>query len=146
MLLILKVAVISVPALVDGVAYLAGSGRSVTFVPVSYQTNCYLGACQTTTAGILKTSGPGVEATWPQVVPLGQPFQVREPPWRWGLGEALSGSRGIAVVAVFLSLLVEAAAVLVIISLVRPARSWLRHRRQPAASAPAAVTGGPDGR
>ena len=33
--------------------------------------------------------------------------QVREPVWRWGLGEAMIGSRGIAVAAVLVSLLIE---------------------------------------
>jgi len=131
MLLILAVAVISVPAVVDGVAYLTGAGNTVTFNPVSNQTDCYVrGGCQTSTYGILETGGAGVAATWPNVVPLGKPFQVREPVWRWGLGEALIDSDGIAVAAVLISLLIEAAAVMVVIYLVRLARSWRRHRRQ----------------
>jgi hypothetical protein len=131
MLLILVVAVISVPAVVDGVAYLAGTANTVTFDPVSYQTDCYVrGGCQTSTDGILETGGPGVDATWPDVVPLGKPFQVREPVWRWGLGEALIDSDGIAVAAVLISLLMEGAAVVVVIYLAKLARNWLRHRRQ----------------
>lgn len=35
MLVILVVAVVSVPAIVDGTAYLAGAGNTVTFDPVS---------------------------------------------------------------------------------------------------------------
>jgi hypothetical protein len=141
MLLILVVAVVSVPGAVDGVAYLAGAANTVTFDPVSHQTDCYVrGGCQTSTDGILETGGKGVDATWPDVVPLGKPFQVREPVWRWGLGEALIDSRGIAVAAVLVTLLIEGAAVLVVISLVRLARNWLRHRRQrtPPASVPVA--------
>jgi hypothetical protein len=138
MLLILVVAVISVPAVVDGVAYLAGAENTVTFDPVSYQTNCDQYSCQTSTEGILETGGSGVEAAWPDVVPLGKPFQVREPMWRWGLGEAMIDSDGIAVGAVLISLLIEGAAVFVVIYLVRLTRNWLRHRRQ--RTAPASVS------
>ena len=130
MLLILVVAVVSVPGVVDGVAYLAGAGNTVTFDPVSHQTNCDQYSCQTSTDGILETGGTGVQAAWPHVVPLGRPFQVREPVWRWGLGGALIDSDGIAVGAILISLLIEGAAVLVVIRLVRLARNWRRHRRQ----------------
>jgi hypothetical protein len=131
MLLILVVAVVSVPGVVDGVAYLAGAGNTVTFDPVSYQTDCYIySGCQTSTYGIMQTGGAGVGATWPDVVPLGKPIQIREPVWRWGLGEALIDSDGLAVGAILITLLFEAAAVVVVICLVRLARSWLRHRRQ----------------
>jgi len=144
MLLILVVAVVSVPGVVDGVAYLAGAGKTVTFDPVSYQTDCYVrSGCQTSTSGILETGGTGVEATWPDVVPLGKPIQVREPVWRWGLGEALIDNDGIAVAAALVSLLMEGAAVVVMVYLVRLTRNWLRHRRQrtaPAPSAPATQT------
>jgi hypothetical protein len=130
MLLILFVAVVSVPGVVDGVAYLTDTGNTVTFDPVSHQTNCDQYGCQASTDGVLETGGAGVNATWPDVVPLGRPFQVREPVWRWGLGAALIDSDGIAVGAVLISLLLEAAGVLVLISVVRLARNWRRHRRR----------------
>jgi len=138
MLLILVVAVVSVPAVFDGAAYLAGAGNTVTFDPVSHQTNCTQYDCQTSTSGILETGGAGVEATWPDVVPLGRSFQVREPVWRWGLGEALIDSDGIAVAAVLISLLIEGTAVFVVIRLVKLSRNWRRHRQQ--ATAPASVS------
>jgi hypothetical protein len=138
MLLILLVAVVSVPAVVDGVAYLAGAGKTVTFDPVSYQTNCDQYSCQTSTDGVLQTGGTGTDATWPHVVPLGRPFGVREPVWRWGLGAALIDSDGIAVGAVLVSLLIEGAGVLVVAYFVRLARNWLRHRER--RTAPAAVS------
>jgi len=138
MLVILAVAVISVPGVVDGAAYLAGAGRMVTFDPVSYQTNCDRYSCQTTTDGILETGGPGVDATWPAVVPLGTPFKVREPVWRWGIGLALIDSDSTAIIAVVVCLLMEGFAVVVAISIVMLARSWLRHRRQ--RTAPASVS------
>jgi len=130
MLLLLAVAVVSVPAVADGVAYLAGAGNTVTFDPVSYETTCTQGVCQTGTDGILETGGAGVQETWPAQVPLGRPFQVREPVWRWGLGASLINSDGIAVTAVVLSLAIEALAIWVTVSLVRLARNWRRHRQQ----------------
>ena len=78
MLLILAVAVVSVPGVFDGVAYLVGAGRTVEFDPVSYQTECYFRSdCQTNTVGFMESAGAGVEVTWPAVVPLDKPFQVR---------------------------------------------------------------------
>lgn len=130
MLLILTVAVVSVPAVVDGTAYLAGAERTVTFDPGSYQTNCDQYSCQTVTDGILETGGAGLSGSWPNVVPLGRPFQIREPVWRWGLGMALIDSDPTAVIAVVISLLIEGFAVLVTIRLVKLARSWQRHRQQ----------------
>jgi hypothetical protein len=130
MLVILVVAVVSVPAVVDGVAYLAGAGHTATFDPTSYQTNCDRVSCQTSTDGILEAGGTRVGALWPDVVPLGRPFQVREPVWRWGLGVSLIDNDGTAVIAVVISLLIEGFAVLVAVALVRLARNWRRHRRQ----------------
>jgi hypothetical protein len=136
MVLILVVAVVSVPGVVDGAAYLAGAENTVTFDPVSHQTNCDQYGCQTSTEGVLETGGAGVDATWPDVVPLGRPFQVREPLWRWGLGAALIDSDGIAVGAVVVSLLIEGAGVLVLVFLVKLARNWRRHRQQRPAPMP----------
>ena len=130
MLLILVVAVVSLPAVVDGTAYLAGAGRTVTFDPVSYQTNCDRYSCGTITDGILETGGAGVSASWQNVVPLGRPFQIREPVWRWGLGLALIDSDNTAVIALAVSLLIEGSAVLVLIKLVKLARNWRRRHRQ----------------
>jgi hypothetical protein len=139
LLLILVVAVVSLPGVVDGVAYLAGAGDTVTFDPVSYQTSCDQYGCQKSTDGILETGGTGIQAAWPDVVPLGRPFQVREPVWRWGLGAALIDSDGIAVGAVLISLLIQGAAVLVMVRLVKLARTWVLHRRQRTAPAPVSI-------
>jgi hypothetical protein len=132
MLLILVVAVVSVPALVDGTAYLAGAEKTVTFDPISHQTNCDRYSCQTVTDGVLETGGAGISASWQNVVPLGKPFQVREPVWRWGLGLALIDTDNTAVIAIVISLLIDGAGVLVIVSLVRLARNWRRRHRQTA--------------
>jgi hypothetical protein len=139
MLLVLVMAVVFVPWTVDGVAYLAAAGNMVTFDPISHQTNCDQYSCQTDTDGVLQTGGTGVDATWPDVVPLGKPFRVREPEWRWGLGVALIDSEPIALGAVVISLLTEALAIFVLISFVRLARNWLRYRRQQLTPAPVPV-------
>jgi hypothetical protein len=140
MLLILVVAVVSAPAVVDGTAYLAGAGRTVTFDPVSYQTNCDRYSCQTVTDGILETGGAGISASWQNVVPLGKPFPVREPVWRWGLGLALIDSDKTAVIAVLVSLLIEGFAVFVMVKLAKLTRNWRRHRRrQQTAPAPVPI-------
>jgi len=139
MLVILVVAVVSVPAVVDGTAYLAGAGRTVTFDPVSYQTNCDRVSCSTITDGVLETGGAGISASWQNVVPLGKPFQVREPVWRWGLGLALIDSDKTAIIAVVVSLLIEGFAVLVLVKLVRLTRNWRRHRQRHTALASAST-------
>lgn len=130
MLLILFVAVASVPAVVDGVAYLAGAEHTVTFDPLSHQTNCTQYGCSTSTYGVMETGGGGTDASWPDVVPLGRPFQIREPVWRAGLGSALIDSDGTAVLAVVLSLLIEAFAVFVVIRFGILARNRLRYRQE----------------
>jgi hypothetical protein len=141
MLVILFVAVISVPAPVDGVAYLAGAERTVTFDPVSYQTNCDQYSCQTVTEGFMETGNANLSASWPDIVPLNRPIKVREPAWRWGLGQAMIDSNGTAVIAIAISLLIEGAAVVVLIAMFRLARNWRRHRlgQRQAPSAPAPV-------
>ena len=140
MLLILTVAVVAVPALVDGTAYLTGADRTVMFDPLAHDTNCDRYSCQTVTDGILETGGAGVSASWQTVVPLGKPFQVREPAWRWGLGLALINSDGTAVIALVVSLLIEGAGILVLIQLYRLVRNWRRHRqRQFPSATPAAA-------
>jgi hypothetical protein len=141
MLLILAVAVVAVPGVVNGVAYLAGAEKTVTFSPVSYVTDCQArGGCSTNTEGVLETGGQGTQATWPGVVPLGQPFEVHDPFWRWGLGSALISSKGVAVIAIAVSLLLDGAGLLVAWNIVRLTRNWRRHRRERAAPATAPAT------
>jgi hypothetical protein len=139
MLAILIVAVVSVPAVVDGVAYLAGAERTVTFDPISHQTNCDRYSCQMVTVGILETGGAGTSATWEDVVPLGKQFQVHEPVWRWGLGLALIDSDGTAFIAIGLSLLIEGAAALVVVKMAKLALNWRRHRQRQSAVVPAST-------
>jgi hypothetical protein len=132
--LFLLVSIISVSAPVDGIAYLAGAGKTVTFDPISHTTSCGFSGnsyvCSSSTDGIMETGGAGVSATWPAVVPLDRPFQVRQPFWEWGLGEALINNDRIAVVATVVGLLLEAAGVLVLITAFRLVRNWHHHRQR----------------
>jgi len=73
--------------------------------------------------------------TWPDVVPLGRQFRVREPVWTWGLGASLIDGGGSAIAAICVSLLLDAAVILVLFFLYKLIRNWLRHRRQAAAPA-----------
>jgi hypothetical protein len=144
MLLILFMSVVIVSAPVDGVAYLAGAGKVVTFDPISHQTTCTLTSgttfCDVSTNGLLETGINWVSATWPSAVPLNKPFPVHLPLWRWGIGGgSLINNDRIAVVAIIVGLLVDAFGVVILIFLVRLARDWRRSRQQRAslASAPA---------
>ena len=71
MLIILFVAVIAVPASVNGVAYLAGAGGTITFDPLSHQTNCTQYACDTSTDGVHWTTMSTVTINLPTTIYLG---------------------------------------------------------------------------
>ena len=117
-------AVVFLPGLVDGVSYLAG-GKTATFVPQFHTVSCSyhgVGDCSTVTVGVLKTGGAGVTSTWPNDVPLGRPFQIREPVWTWGVGAGLIDGDGIAVGAALISLLFDGLAVLAVIFFVNVVR------------------------
>lgn len=130
-LMIEAIAVVSVPAVVNGVAYLAGAEKTVTFRPVSHETVCHTrGGCETVTEGVMETGGQGTEATWPHVVPLGKPFPIRQPLWSWGLGTVLIDSPAIAVVAILVGLLIEVGAVFIAVRLARRVRNRWRQRRE----------------
>jgi hypothetical protein len=131
MLMIVAVAVVSVPAVVNGVAYLAGAEKTVIFDPVSHETVCHTrGGCEVVTEGVMETGGQGTEASWPHEVPLGKPFPIRQPFWQWGLGAALIDSAVIAVVAILVSLLIQAFAVFIVVRLFIRVRARRRHRRE----------------
>jgi hypothetical protein len=128
-------AVLFLPGLVDGISYLAG-GHSTTFLPQSYGVSCSYhgdGDCSTVTMGLLRTGGGSIRSTWPHEVPLGHPFQVREPLWTWGVGSGLIDGDGTAVGAAVISLLFDGLALLAAIFFDKVARRWLRSRSQPAA-------------
>src|SRR5581483_12051732 len=101
-----------VPALVDGVAYLAGAETTATFVPTSYGQICGRGGCSNVTNGYLGTGSSAAPATWPHQVPLGQPFTVREPLWNWGFGAVLIDGDGSAIAYIVLGVLLGGFSVL----------------------------------
>jgi uncharacterized membrane protein len=126
----LAAAVIFLPGLVNGVSYLAG-GHRATFVPQSYAVSCSYhgqGDCAIVTAGVLRTASGDVQSTWPDRVPLGRPFTVREPAWRWGVGTGLLDGDGIAVGAAAVSLLFDGFAVLAAGNLIRVLRRRFQAR------------------
>jgi hypothetical protein len=55
MAILLGLGVVALPALVDGVAYLAGAESTATFVPTSLGQRCGRGGCSTITNGCLTT-------------------------------------------------------------------------------------------
>jgi hypothetical protein len=128
----LGAAVLFLPGLVDGASYLAG-GNMVTFDPQFHDINCSYhgnGACQTVTVGTLETGGAGVRSTWPDDVPLGRPFKVRQPVMTWGIGAGLIDGDGIAVGAALISLLFDGLAVLAVIFFVNVMRDRMARRRR----------------
>jgi len=126
----LGAALLFLPGLVNGASYLAG-GNKVTFDPQFHTVSCSYhgqGACSIVTIGTLESGGAGVRSTWPDDVPLGRPFKVREPVWKWGLGTALIDGDGIAAGAVILSLLFDGLAVLSVIFFVNVMRDRAKRR------------------
>ena len=117
--------VLILPAQVNAVAYLAGAGKTVTFVPQSHELVCGRLGCDTWTEGVLQTNPP-VRATWPNQVPLGQPFSVRQPWWNgWGHPDLMNGGAvGAAIAGV---LFLELGSVFLGVGLVRMVRRrlWL---------------------
>jgi hypothetical protein len=94
------------PAQLDSWAYVVGAGNQDTFNPASYSQACNDmprgGGCHTVTEGYLSKSGADV--TWGSQVPLGQPFNVRDPLWAWGSGRNLTSGDGSAIETIVASL------------------------------------------
>jgi hypothetical protein len=126
MAILLCIGVASLPGLVDGVAYLAGAESSSTFLPLSYGQVCGRGGCSTVTYGALAN---GASVTWPDQVPLDQPFAVREPLWNWGFGAQMIDGDGTAIGTIVAGLLFNLFAVFILVHLFKLARRWLRHRQ-----------------
>lgn len=129
------------PDQVNSIAYLAGAGHSVTFMPQSYQVACGGrgrggGGCSEVTAGTLLTSPP-VSAVWPSSVPLGQSFSVRQPVWNgWGAPVLMDGSQAGGLI--FGILFFDIPTLVVLCLLARMAWRSLRGRRR--APAPVITT------
>ena len=130
MAILLGLGVVALPALVDGVAYLAGAESTATFVPTSFGQMCGRGGCSTITNGYLGTGSNAAPATWPGQVPIGVPFTVREPVWNWGFGGQLINGDGSAIAYIVLGVLLDGFAVLILFASYKAVRHWLRHRQQ----------------
>lgn len=127
MLVLLGLGVAAFPGLVNGIAYLAGAEHGVTFMPVSAGQQCGRYGCSAITNGYLQTPGDP-SATWPDAVPLGVPFQVRQPMMGWGFGSQLINGDGGAVGSIVAGAFFDAVAVLVLFFGYRLGRNWWRHR------------------
>jgi hypothetical protein len=91
--------VIILPDQVNAVAYLAGAGKTVTFLPQLHVPMCGRFGCDIWTDGVLQTKPP-VRTTWPNQVPLGQPFSVRQPWWNgWGHPDLMNGGAAAGAIA-----------------------------------------------
>jgi uncharacterized membrane protein (DUF373 family) len=126
LLVLLGLGVASLPGLVDGVAFLAGAESSSTFLPLDYGQDCGRSGCTTVTDGVLSN---GASVTWPDQVPLGQSFTVREPLWNWGFGSQMIDGDGGAIGMIIAGILVNIFGVLILVHLFKLARRWLRHRQ-----------------
>ena len=132
MVLLLGLGVATLPALVDGVAYLAGAESTATFYPTSYGQDCGRSGCSTVTNGYLGNGSNAAAATWPDQVPLGLPFTVRQPAWNWGFGSQLIDGDGTAIAYIFVGVLMDVFSAFILFALYKVVRQWLQRRRQPA--------------
>ena len=126
MLILLGIGVVSLPGVVDGVAYIAGAESSSTFLPLSYGQDCGRGGCSTVTYGVLAN---GTSVTWPDQVPIGQAFPVRTPLWNWGFGSQLIDGGGSATGLIVAGVLLDGFSVIVLVHVVKLAPRWRRHHR-----------------
>src|SRR3984957_3943972 len=137
------IAVFVLPAEVNSAAYLVGAETQDTFNPVSYGQTCSGGAlhhgCQQVTEGYL--SKTGADVNWGSLVPLGQPFGVRDPLWDWGRGRSLISGDGSAIANIIAGLFFDAVALLllyVLVVIVRGTSSG-RSQRRPVSAGPGPV-------
>jgi hypothetical protein len=131
------------PAQVNAWAYVAGAENQDTFTPVSYS-HCpmvYARGCHVMTEGYLSRTGAQVD--WGSLVPLGQPFGVRDPMWAWGSGRKLINGDGSAIPDIVAGLFFDAAALLLLYVLVVIVRETSPRPAQqmpvPAGTGPAGV-------
>jgi hypothetical protein len=118
------------PDQVNAVAYVAGAGNTVTFLPRSLFLDCGRLGCHYWTDGVLRTIPP-VRASWPNQVPLGQPFSVRQPVWNgWGSPDLMNGVASGWMIAG--GLVMDLATVVVGVALARMVRRSLQRRREAA--------------
>lgn len=124
---LLGLGVAALPALVNGVAYLAGAESTSTFLPTSYSQDCGRYSCKTVTDGILAN---GASATWPEQVPLIEPFRVHVPVMNWGFGSELTNGDSGAIGSIFAGVLFDSFAALEVFFIVKLVRGWWKRRQQ----------------
>jgi len=134
MVILLGLGVATLPALVDGVAYLAGAENTATFYPTSYGQDCGRSGCSTVTNGFLGSGSTAAPATWPGQVRLGVPFTVRQPAWNWGFGSQLIDGDGTAIAYIVVGVLMDGFSVFILFALYKVVRHWVRRRRSPVGS------------
>jgi hypothetical protein len=134
MVIMLGLGVSLLPALVDGVAYLAGAENTATFVPTSYGQDCGRSGCSTVTKGYLGTASEGSAETWPGQVPLGVPFTVRQPVWNWGFGAQLIDGDGTAIAYIVVGVIFDGFSAFILFAAYKLVRRWLERRRQVSSS------------
>jgi uncharacterized membrane protein len=116
--------VVVLPDQVNAVAYLAGAGKTAIFQPQLHVTVCGRLGCEIWTDGVLETNPP-VSTTWPNQVPLGQPFRVRQPWWN-GWGHPVLVNAGAAAGAIAGVMFGELGSVFFAVGVVRMLRRRLR--------------------
>ena len=124
-------AVFLLPAQVNSWASVVGAENQDTFNPVSYGPACISvprRGCHTVTEGYLSKSGAGV--TWGSLVPLGQPFSVRDPLWAWGSGRNLTSGDGSAIPTIVAGLFFDGMTLLLLYVLVVIVRGTPSRRSQ----------------
>ncbi len=127
-----SIAVFLLPAQVNSWGYVVGAESQDTFNPVSYGESCTgiprSGGCRPVTEGYLSKTGARVN--WGGVVPLAQPFRVRDPLWAWGTGRALISDDGAAIASIIGGLFFDGVAVLLLYALVVIVRGTESRERQ----------------
>jgi len=126
------VAVVILPDQINAFAYVAGEGKTVTFLPQSVFLDCGRLGCHYWTDGVLQTNPP-VRASWPNRVPLYQPFSVRQPVWDGWAWSSLDLMNGVASGWVIAGgLVMDLATVFAGVGLVHLVRRRLERRREAA--------------
>lgn len=127
-----SIAVFLLPAQVDSWGYVVGGESQDSFNPVSYGESCTgiprSGGCHPVTEGYLSRTGARVN--WGGMVPLAQPFRVRDPLWPWGTGRALTSDDGSAIASIIGGLFFDGVAVLLLYALVVIVRGTESRQRQ----------------
>jgi hypothetical protein len=119
------------PQEVNAWAYVVGAEHQDTFNPVSYS-HCPIAfgrGCRVVTEGYL--SRTGAEVNWGGLVPLGQPFGVRDPLWAWGTGRKLIDGDGTAIPDIVAGLFFDAVALLLLCVLIVIVRETSAGQSQP---------------